>query len=69
MIRYCVLSTLTRAEVKAEVTQAIADGTLPVSDYADDNQFVARHARAPAVKRGGPTLAQRVKAALTRDAS
>ena len=62
-------STLTRAEVKAEVAQAIADGTLPVSDYADDNQFAARHARAPAVKRGGPTLAQRVKAVLTRDAS
>ena len=62
-------STVTRAEVKAEVAQAIADGTLPVSDYAGDRQFVTTHAKAPVANRASAPLAQRLKAALGRDAS
>ncbi len=62
-------STVTRAQVKAEVTDAIAAGTLPVSDYAGDRQFVTTHAKAPAPSRAPATLAQRLKAAFGRDAS
>jgi len=62
-------STVTRAQVKAEVAQAMADGTLPVSDYAGDDQIVRTHAKAPAANRVSASLAQRLKTALGRDAS
>ena len=62
-------STVTRAQVKAEVAQAIADGTLPVSDYAGDRQFVSTHTKAPAVNRASATFAQRLKSVFGRDAS
>ena len=55
-------STLSRAEVKNDVLQAAADGTLQRTDY-DDAALIARrahqHAAAPA------RLAQRVKAAFS----
>ncbi len=62
-------TSVTRAQVKAEVAQAMADGTLPVSDYAGDDQIIRTHAKAPAANRASATLAQRLKAALSRDAS
>ena len=55
-------STLARAEVKAEVLQAAASGTLQRTDY-DDAALVARRANAHAAS---ATLAQRFKAALAR---
>lgn len=58
-------STLTRAEVKAEVLQAQADGTLQRTDY-DDAALIARRANqhtAPSV------LAQRLKAVFSRSQS
>ncbi len=61
-------STVTRAQVKAEVAQAVADGALPFSDYAGDRQVVTTHAKAPAAHRASDTLAQRLKAAFSRDA-
>ena len=62
-------STVTRAQVRAEVAQAMADGTLPASDYAGDDQIVRTHAKAPAANRASASLAQRLKAAFGRDAS
>ena len=62
------VSTVTRAQVKAEVAQAMADGSLPASDYAGDPQLARPHARAVAVSRASATLAQRLKAAFGRDA-
>ena len=56
-------STLARAQVKAEVVQAAAEGTLQRTDY-DDAALVARRANAHAAS---ATLAQRFKAALSRD--
>ena len=56
-------STLARAEVKAEVLQAAAAGTLQRTDY-DDGALVARRANAHTAS---PTLAQRFKAAFARD--
>ena len=56
-------STLARAEVKAEVLQAAASGTLQRTDY-DDAALVARRANAHAAS---STLAQRFKAALARE--
>lgn len=61
-------SMVTRGEVKAEVARSIADGSLPFSDYAGDNQFDARRAKAPAASRTFATLAQRLKAAFGREA-
>ena len=55
-------SLLTRADVKADVLAAAADGTLQRTDY-DDAALVARRANAHAA---APKLAQRVKAALAR---
>jgi hypothetical protein len=59
-------STLSRGEVKAEVQQAAADGTLQRTDY-DDAALVARrvhqHNAAPA------KLAQRLKAVFSRSES
>jgi len=59
-------STLSRGEVKAEVQQAAANGTLQRTDY-DDTALVARrvqqHNAAPA------KLAQRVKAVFSRSES
>jgi hypothetical protein len=37
-------STLTRADVKADLREAIADGTLQRTDYDDDQRIVARRA-------------------------
>jgi hypothetical protein len=54
-------STLTRAEVKAEVLQAAAAGTLQRTDY-DDASVVARRVQQHAA---APTLAQRAKATAT----
>ena len=56
-------STLARAQVKAEVLQAAAEGTLQRTDY-DDGALVARRANAHTAS---PTLAQRFKAAFARD--
>ncbi|HEY8707775.1 MAG TPA: DUF4148 domain-containing protein [Burkholderiaceae bacterium] len=53
-------SDLTRAQVKAEVLQAAADGTLQRTDY-DDAALVARRAHAQAAS---ARVAQRVKATL-----
>lgn len=58
-------SALTRAEVKSDVLQAAANGTLQRSDY-DDQALVARRAQQHAAP---SKLAQRVKAAFTHDAS
>ena len=55
-------SLLTRAEVKADVLAAAADGTLQRTDY-DDAALVARRANGHTA---APKLAQRVKAALAR---
>ena len=60
---------LTRADIKAEVQRAIADGTLPASDDAGGRQIVTTHAKAPAANRATATLAPRLKAAFSRDAS
>jgi hypothetical protein len=58
-------SVLTRAEVKADVLQAAANGTLQRSDY-DDKALVTRRVQ----QHVAPSkLAQRVKAVLSRDAS
>ena len=59
----------TRADVKAEVQRAIADGTLPASDDAGDRQIVATHVKAPAANRAKATLPPQLKAAFSRDAS
>ena len=56
-------STLTRAEVKSDVVQAAANGTLQRTDY-DDAALVARRA---AAHTASSTLAQRLKAALSRN--
>ena len=58
-------STLTRAEVKTEVLQAAADGTLQRTDY-DDTTVVARRATQ---HDASATLAQRVKAVFSRNES
>lgn len=58
-------STLTRDEVKTEVRQAAAAGTLQRTDY-DDASLVARRANQHAAP---STLAQRVKAVFTRGES
>jgi hypothetical protein len=55
-------STLARADVKADVLQAAANGTLQRTDY-DDAALVARRAKAHAAS---ATFAQRFKAALAR---
>ena len=47
--------TLARAEVKAEVVQALRDGTLPRTDYEDDRALVARRIQNHA---GRPIVAQ-----------
>ena len=60
---------LTCADVAAEVQRAIADGTLPASDDAGGRQIVTTHAKAPAANRATATLAQRLKAAFSREAS
>jgi len=52
-------STLTRAEVKADVQEAIANGTLQRTDY-DDPALKGRNAVAT------PSFAQRVKATFSR---
>jgi hypothetical protein len=57
-------SLLTRAEVKADVLQAAANGTLQRSDY-DDQALVARRAQQHAAP---SKFAQRVKAVFARDA-
>ena len=58
-------STLARADVKTEVLQAAAAGTLHRSDY-DDGSLVARRA---AQHTASSTLAQRVKGAFSRSQS
>ena len=58
-------STLARSEVKAEVRQAAASGTLQRTDY-DDAALIARRANAHAAS---ATFAQRIKAKFSRDAS
>ncbi len=58
-------STLTRSEVKTEVRQAAAAGTLQRTDY-DDTTVVARRAKQHIAS---ATLAQRVKAAFSRGES
>ena len=58
-------STLTHAEVNAEVKQAAANGTLQRTDY-DDAAMVARRANAHVASQ---TFAQRVKAKFSRDHS
>ena len=58
-------SVVTRAEVKADVLQAAANGTLQRTDY-DDAALIARRAKAHTAS---ATFAQRVKAALTPRAS
>ena len=42
--------TVARAEVKADVVQAMRDGTLPRSDYDDDRALVARRVQNHAAK-------------------
>ena len=54
-------SVVTRAEVKADVLQAAANGTLQRTDY-DDAALIARRAKAHTAS---TTFAQRVKAALS----
>lgn len=58
-------STLTRAEVRAEVLQAAANGTLQRSDY-DDAALAARRAN---THTASARVAQRLKAALPRSDS
>jgi Domain of unknown function (DUF4148) len=58
-------SPVTRAEVKSDVLQAAANGTLHRSDY-DDNATLARRSKSNAA---APTVAQRVKAVPAQDAS
>ena len=58
-------SILTRAEVKSEVQQASANGTLQRTDY-DDAALVSRRTQQHAAS---SHLAQRVKAAFSRNAS
>ena len=58
-------SVVTRAEVKADVLQAAANGTLQRTDY-DDAALIARRARAHTAS---ATFAQRVKTALSPSAS
>lgn len=58
-------SVLTRAEVKADVLQAAANGTLQRTDY-DDAALIARRAKA---HMASTAFAQRVKAALSPSAS
>ena len=60
---------LTCADVKAVVQRATADGTLPASDDAGDRQIMTTHAKAPAANRATATLAPRLKAAFSHDAS
>ena len=60
---------LTRAAVAAEAQRTIADGTLLASDDAGGRQIVTTHAKAPAANRATARLAQRLKAAFSRDAS
>ena len=60
---------LTRAEAKADVQRALADGTLPVSDHAGDDHAVHAHAAVPAANRATVSLPQRLRAALGPDAS
>jgi hypothetical protein len=55
-------STLPRAEVRAEVLAAAADGTLHRTDY-DDPAVVALRTTPPMT---GPTLAQRLKGVFAR---
>jgi hypothetical protein len=58
-------SVVTRAEVKADVLQAAANGTLQRTDY-DDAALIARRAKAHTAS---ARFAQRVKAALAVSAS
>ena len=58
-------STLARSEVKNEVLQAAANGTLQRNDY-DDAQSLARKARA---HQAGQHFAQRVKAKVSAEHS
>jgi hypothetical protein len=58
-------STVTRADVKADVRQAAADGTLHRSDY-DENVQVARRAK---VNAAAPSVAQRTKSVSAQSAS
>ena len=60
---------LTCADVAAEAQRTTADGTLLSSDDAGDRQIVTTPAKAPAANRATATLAQRLKAAFSRDAS
>jgi hypothetical protein len=53
-------SVVERAQVKAEVVQALRDGTLPRTDYEFDQAFVARRVNNHAA---APTFAQRTTAA------
>ena len=48
-----------------------ADNTLPLTraDVVSGRQIVTTHAKAPAANRATATLAQRLKAAFSRDAS
>ena len=57
-------SLVTRAEVRAEVLQAAASGTLQRTDY-DDQAAVARRVHA---HQAGSVVAQRIKAALPGNA-
>ena len=41
---------MARAEVKAEVVQALRDGTLPRTDYEDDQALVARRTQGHTAK-------------------
>lgn len=53
-------STVTRAEIKADVVQAMRDGTLPRTDYEYDQALVSRrvnaHSAKPILAQGTPTL-------------
>jgi hypothetical protein len=53
-------SVVDRAQVKADVAQALRDGTLPRTDYENDQALVARRVNNHAA---APILAQRKAAA------
>ena len=56
------VSTVTRAQVKAETLEAVANGTLPRSDYDYDQALVARRASEHVAK---PILARLFRANQT----
>ena len=55
-------STVTRAQVKAETREAIANGTIPRTDYEYDQGVVARRATDPSAK---PILARLLRSNQT----